>query len=119
HPMPREWTASEIQLVRDVAARTWDAVERTRAERALYEQGQRLRLALDASAGGSWTWTMATNEVDWDERFRALYGFASDEPATADAWPARVHEDDRPRLLAALDEIMTSSTKQSWENTFR
>ena len=56
HDTPRVWTAAEIELVREVAERTWDAVERTRAEAALREQKTRLRLALEASAGGSWTW---------------------------------------------------------------
>ena len=78
---PRDWTAAEITLIRDVAERTWDAVERARVETAILEQEQRLRLALEASAGGSWTWVAATNEVDWDERLRALYGFSPDEPA--------------------------------------
>src|SRR5262249_1185223 len=103
---PRLWTAVEIELVRDVAERTWDAVERTRAEAALHDQKQRLGLALEASAGGSWTWVAATNQVDWDERFRVLYGFTADQPATSDAWLPRVHEDDRPHTLAVLDEIL-------------
>ena len=119
HDAPRVWTAGEIELVREVAERTWDAVERTRAEAALQEQKQRLRLALEASAGGSWTWVPATNEVDWDQRFRSLYGFAPDDPATPEAWMPRVHDDDRPGALALLDEVLTSTTKDSWENTFR
>ena len=119
HVAPRGWTAAEAELVRDVAERTWDAVERARAEAALREQKQRLRVALEASAGGSWTWAAATNQLDWDERFRPLYGFAPDEPATSEAWVARVHEDDRPRLLALREEMWTSKTKDSWESTFR
>ena len=67
HVTPRVWTPTEIELVRDVAERTWDAVERTRAEAALREQEQRLRLALEASAGGSWTWDRRTNQADWDD----------------------------------------------------
>ena len=59
---PRLWTPTEIELVRDVAERTWDAVERARAEAALREREQRLRLALDASGGGSWTWDVRTNQ---------------------------------------------------------
>jgi GAF domain-containing protein len=42
HVAPRIWTASEIELVRDVGERTWDAVERTRAEAGLREREQRL-----------------------------------------------------------------------------
>ena len=38
HHTPRVWTAAEIELVREVAERTWDAVERTRAEAALRQQ---------------------------------------------------------------------------------
>jgi PAS domain S-box-containing protein len=119
HVAPRVWTQSEVSLVHDVAERTWDAVERTRAEAALREQKQRLRIALEASAGGSWIWDAATNQVDWDERFRPLYGFAPDQPATPDAWVTRVHEDDRPRLLALREAMWTSKTMDSWESTFR
>ena len=31
----------------------------------------------------------------------------------------RVHEDDRPGALALLEEVLTSTTKDSWEKTFR
>jgi PAS domain S-box-containing protein len=119
HVEPRAWTATEVALVRDVAERTWDAVERARAEAGLREQEERLRLALEASSGGSWTWNAVTNEVHWDEQFRALYGFGADEPASTDSWIPRVHEDDRPRLVATLNEVLTSKTMESWENTFR
>jgi PAS domain S-box-containing protein len=116
---PREWTAAETSLVRDVAERTWEAAERARAEAAVREQEYRLRLALDASAGGSWTWNVTTNETYWDERSRVLYGFTHDEPARQGAWRSRVHEDDRPQLLAVLNEVLTSTTRDSWESSFR
>jgi PAS domain S-box-containing protein len=116
---PRVWTPEEVRLVHDVAERTWDAVERTRAEGALRDQQHQLRLALEASAGASWTWVAATNQVVWDDRFRPLYGLPADEPASPDTWVALVHEDDRPRLLALREEMRTSKTKDSWESTYR
>lgn len=118
-PTPRVWTPLEVELVRDVAERTWDAVERTRAQAGIRAQEERLRLAIEASGGGSWTWIAATNQADWDDRFRALYGFSADEPPSSDAWLPLVHEDDRPQVLALLADLMQSRTKNAWEHTFR
>jgi PAS domain S-box-containing protein len=115
---PRIWTPSEKALIRDVAERTWEAVERARAESALREREHRLRLALDASAAGSWTWDLRTNHVDWDEGFRRLYGLTAHEPASSDNWLARVHEEDRPRLSGLRDEVL-HSTKSAWDSSFR
>jgi len=114
---PRSWTPTEIALIRDVGERTWDAVELARAEAALREREQRLRLALEASAGGSWTWEAGSNRLDWDDVFRARYGFAPDEPAVHETWLSRVHEDDRPQVLSVLDEVLKG--KDAWDNTFR
>ena len=117
HDTPRVWTAGEIELVREVAERTWDAVERTRAEAALREQKTRLRLALEASAGGSWTWDPRTNDADWDDAFRAQFGFTPEEPPLFETWLARVHVDDRPRMRRTLEEIL--QTKDTWDHTYR
>src|SRR5262245_60103972 len=47
-----------------------DITERVQAQRTLQEREERLRFALDASGGGSWTWDARTGRVDWDDRFR-------------------------------------------------
>lgn len=49
---PRDWTSAEIQLVEAVAERTWDAVERARAEAALRQSEARLRGMLDGMGEG-------------------------------------------------------------------
>lgn len=41
---PREWTEAEIELVQDVAERTWAAAQRARAEAALRESEERFQL---------------------------------------------------------------------------
>ena len=43
HASVREWTAEEVALVRDVAERTWDAVERARTEAALRSSEEEYR----------------------------------------------------------------------------
>lgn len=46
---PRDWTSAEIRLVEEVAARTWAAVERARAEEALRESQIRQAFLLKLS----------------------------------------------------------------------
>ncbi|HET9830777.1 MAG TPA: PAS domain S-box protein, partial [Vicinamibacterales bacterium] len=115
---PRTWRPAEVALIRDVAERTWEAVERARAETELREREQRLRVALEASGGGSWTWDVRTNQLDWDPVFRLRYGFADDEPPSFEAWFSRVHEDDRARVSRLLHEVLNSRA-EAWDNTFR
>jgi PAS domain S-box-containing protein len=117
HDAPRTWTAGEIELVREVAARTWDAVERTRAEVTLRQQQTRLRLALQASAGGSWIWDPHTNAADWDDVFRAHFGLTPEDAPVFETWLARVHPDDRAQMRGTLDAILRM--KETWDHTYR
>src|SRR5580765_2795711 len=115
----RAWRPAEVDLIRDVAERTWEAVERARAETELREREQRLRLALEASRGGSWTWDAGTNQIDWDPIFRVRYGLPADEPPTFDTWFGCVHEEDRARVFGLFQEVLHSPTTDAWDNTFR
>jgi PAS domain S-box-containing protein len=116
---PREWTSTEIALVRDVAERTWDAVERARAEASLREREHGLKLALDASAAGVWTWDARTNRLDWDERVHAHYGLAPGGPRSLDTWSSALHEDDRQRVLDHLNHVLSCADDNDWNETFR
>jgi PAS domain S-box-containing protein len=96
-----------------------DITDLKRATMVLRDREQALRLALDASGGGSWTWDARTGRVDWDDRFRQIYGFTAEAPPSPDAWPRRLHEDDRQGVLSVLNEILYVKKKNSWDNTFR
>jgi len=115
---PRVWTKTEVQLIRDVAERMWEAVERARAEAALPEREQLLSLALDASAAGVWTWDRFTNQSRWDDRFHAQYGLAPGDPQAFDTWISRVHEEDRPRVLGHIEDMLHGHHNE-WNVIFR
>jgi PAS domain S-box-containing protein len=115
---PRVWTKREVELIRDVAERVWEAVERARAEEALREREQRLSLALDASMAGVWTWDPFTNESRWDDRFHAQYGFAEGVPRTFDTWISSIHEGDLPTVLAHLDDVLHRQ-QDEWNIVYR
>src|SRR5262249_52443807 len=115
----RAWTKAEVELLRDVAERVWEAVERARAEAALREREQRLRLALDASGAGSWMRDARTGHIDWDVRFRKLYGFTAEEPASLEAWLSRIHEEDRQQVVELIEQIRHTKTHDTFDSTFR
>ena len=79
-----------------------------RAEAALREGEERLRLAFAAANMGSWEWDIATGRVIWSENMERLAGLAPGTfGGTVADFRALVHRDDLPRvekvLAAALD----------------
>ncbi|HEX6039312.1 ATP-binding protein [Longimicrobium sp.] len=102
HQHARAWTADELALLEAVAERTWDAVERARAEQALRAGETRLRLALDVADLGTWTWDLATGGGHMDERGAAIVGLpAGYLEDVAAAQMASIHPDDVAPTQAA------------------
>ena len=91
-------------LVRDIS-------DRKRAERALRESEERLRVALDNARHGLWDWDIATGNEYLDERWYAIHGYApAERPASYALWVDGLHPEDRPRVLAVLDQHLTYGT---------
>ncbi|MEO6528613.1 MAG: GAF domain-containing protein, partial [Gemmatimonadaceae bacterium] len=74
HRHARAWTADDLALLDAVAARTWDAVERARAEAALRDSEAQLRLALEVAELGTWSWNLETGTGDIDARGAEIVG---------------------------------------------
>src|SRR5262249_51956383 len=63
---PHAWSASELELLREVADRTWAATERARAEAALHKSTERLQLALEGAELGAFNADLATSRLECD-----------------------------------------------------
>ncbi|MBL9094536.1 MAG: PAS domain S-box protein [Planctomycetaceae bacterium] len=73
----RQWTAAEVELVREVAERTWSAVERARAESALHASEDEYRLLFNSLDQG-----FCTIEAIFDDRQRPIdYRFLTSNEA--------------------------------------
>lgn len=96
---PRQWTDAEVALVSETAERTWEAVERARAETALRDSKQCLQGLIDgmpqlvwrALEGGEWTWA----SPQWTS-----YTGQSAAASQGRGWLLVVHPDDRETALA-------------------
>ncbi|WP_243371470.1 PAS domain-containing sensor histidine kinase [Microvirga solisilvae] len=79
---PRHWREDEEVLVRQVAERTWDAVERARVETALRESEERMRDILESindafyAVGKDWRFTYINQKTEelWGRKREDLMG---------------------------------------------
>ncbi|AMV38026.1 EAL domain-containing protein [Planctomyces sp. SH-PL62] len=96
-------------LAPDGTLREWmgvhvDVSDRKAVEKELRESRQRHAAAMAASGTGTYRWDFATGQVEWDDQLRALFEAPPDFPKTFEDAIGRIHPDDRPALMAAIEE---------------
>lgn len=117
-PEPRAWTDGEAALAEDVAARTWSALTRARAEAALQESESRFRAMADQAPAPIWV-TAASGEMAFANQ--AFGDLAGRDPAgiTGDVWIEMLHPDDLSGVLAARSSARLHNDPYSFEARFR
>ncbi len=96
-----------------------DIDESRRNQEAMRASEERFRLLARATNDAVWDWTIATDDMWWNEGFEKLFGYARSElePGAA-SWESRVHPDDKARIYAGLDAIM-GGAGDSWSDEYR
>jgi PAS domain S-box-containing protein len=85
-----------------------DVTARIESEKTLRLAEERHRMAVEVADMGTWTWNIATGEIDWSEEYRRLFGFSPDEPITRPIVAARIMADDMPQIDAAVKATLES-----------
>ncbi|WP_293894324.1 PAS domain S-box protein [Flavobacterium sp.] len=95
---PRNWTTTDVQILEELAERTWNAVKRVKAEEALRETKEQLELSISAGKVGIWTLDVKTKYLHWNKQQCDLYGIKENEfdctPETF--WEFVLPEDKQP-----------------------
>ncbi len=90
-----------------IVAMLHDITEKHRAEQALRESEERLRMALQSAQLGTWEWNDDRKQNIWDETMHAIYGLAPGSfEGTREAFLKRVHPDDLQRITDASWRMM-------------
>src|SRR4051794_26408489 len=103
HTSPRDWTRADVALVRQLADSVSTELELSALAREYEAHRLRFELAIDAAEIGSFDWDLASGRLIWDDRLVSLFGYEREGFAeTIEAFNARLHPDDRPRVGDAL-----------------
>lgn len=101
-----------ISLIQDISARKF-------SEAKLRDYDAQFTIALDELQAGYWEWDLITNAVFFSPVWKQQLGFAEHElPNRFEEWENRLHADDRPHTLAALEDFLKSRTT-TYELEFR
>ncbi|HPY72230.1 MAG: PAS domain S-box protein [Methanothrix sp.] len=87
-----------------------DATEQKKAEEALHESEERLKLAVDGADLAIWNRDLSTGEVVGNRRYAEMIGSSSADESDLQAWKSSIHPDDLPAVEAALREISAGRT---------
>ncbi|WP_068817597.1 PAS domain S-box protein [Phormidesmis priestleyi] len=119
---PRQWRSLDIDLLQQLSTQVSVAIrqaelyqqaqdelaERKRTEEVLRDSEERLRLGLQAARMGTWDWNIPENRFIWSANMEALFGLAPGEfDGSYEQFVARLHPDDRDRVLKAINAAMT------------
>ena len=97
------FTAEEVSLLEALAERTWEAVERARAEAALRASEAQLRLAVDVAELGTWSFSLVDGSGHIDERAAQIVGLPAGAFAdVAQAQATAAHPDDLEAVKTAI-----------------
>lgn len=104
--------------VRGYLAAVLDMTDRRRAEVALFESEERLRMATRTGKIGLWDWDIASNRVTWTDSLFEIHGVTRGEfNGTVEGFAALLHPDDRAPVQRAIQSALEHD--QRYELEFR
>ncbi|ACP20942.1 hypothetical protein Aasi_1629 [Candidatus Amoebophilus asiaticus 5a2] len=105
------YVAEQLALTQQLAEQS---TRRKIAEESLHVVTHDLKLALEASQAGTWSWWIDSNKVVWDATMYALFGLTPDTfRGTFEEVRERVHPEDKEQFEKNIDNCVKQSTPHS------
>jgi PAS domain S-box-containing protein len=113
---PRRWDDRDEAVMRAVAALTWDAAQRARAEQRLRDSEDFFRAFAQAIPNQMWAADPA-GRLNWTNEQAHAYSGAAPGALDGDGWASIVHPEDLPIAVAAWTAALAAGT--TYEAEFR
>jgi len=96
-----------------------DRTDQRRNEAVLREAQDQLRLAIEAADIGVFDYDLATGELVWDDRVRALFGLPPGAPVDYETFLAGLHPEDRAATEAAVRAALDPEGDGTFDAEYR
>jgi PAS domain S-box-containing protein len=116
--VPRRWSPQEVELLRAVANRCWESIERARAARSLRESEAKLRTLTNTVPALVWVCAADGAAYEFNDRWFEYTGLTPERSAGF-GWSEAVHPEDRERCFAAWEEARASDSPYEAELRYR
>jgi PAS domain S-box-containing protein len=101
-----------------ILANAFDVTDRKHTEEALRNREEHYRAAIDVGRIGTWEWEIAQNKVIFSDKIYEFTGIEKINSHVAfERWMEPIHQDDRPRVEAAIQSALKGDAK--YEAEFR
>lgn len=112
----REWTNEEVEVLNEISVRIWARLERARAEDALRQSEERLRLAMQTAEIYWWEYDCLRNSTVYSTNAAEVLG--KSPGTTFEDIIQLIHPDDREKSIEIFNEAIVSG-KSSFSSTVR
>jgi len=112
----REPNDALLAMVGGIGSQIGQFLEQKRAEEALRQSEEQLRLALEAANMGAWDYDVRTGIVKWSSSLEIIHGLAPGSfGGTFDEYLRDIHPDDREYVTQALARTVEQSAEHDIE----
>ncbi|NHC46710.1 SpoIIE family protein phosphatase [Motilibacter sp. K478] len=106
-PVPRPWTDADVAVLAQLAASAVAELELAALANEYEASRVAWELAVRAGGIGTFDWDLGSGTLRWDDRLVELFGYdTATFTQSIEAFNARLHPDDLPRVTAALQQAI-------------
>ncbi|MGR8979256.1 MAG: sigma 54-interacting transcriptional regulator [Gammaproteobacteria bacterium] len=103
---PRDWPDSVVQGLRLISDVFANVLERKRADHALRESEEQMRLAAEAADIGLWVWNIKQDTIWATDRARMIYGVPFGDKLNLQRFLNSLHPEDLERVKEAIQKSL-------------
>jgi PAS domain S-box-containing protein len=114
----RQWEEWEQDILTTFSTTMENAIAKRKVAVHLKESNDRFLAVSNATKDAVWDCNLQTEEVFWNDRMYAVFGYARKMKPHTKTWEQNLHPDDKKRVLAKLKKSIQKKDT-NWQDEYR